>query len=81
MLANTWYLPLYWTTVGSLIPAMLWVASDFGEISVPLELQEKREGSAAADPGERESAYWVSAGRASARFVAAVPPIVVSVDR
>lgn len=33
VLANTWYLPLYWTAVGSLIPAMVWAASAFGAIS------------------------------------------------
>ncbi|MFM9442262.1 hypothetical protein [Streptomyces acidiscabies] len=34
------YVPLYWTTVGSLMPAMLCVESGFGEISGPLEFHE-----------------------------------------
>ena len=41
VLANTWYRPLWNTTVGSLIPATLWVASDFGLMSMPPEFHRK----------------------------------------
>jgi hypothetical protein len=44
-LAKTWYWPLKNTTVGSLMPAMLWVASDFGATSWALELHAKLLGS------------------------------------